>query len=207
MDRAMIVGKRADPKKIGPPASWETSMYLPQDHDRSIPDMSAGRFTRPVRPPASQAPRVRSEVVGRLAAMLASGPFAGRRTVAQGAAGVLLSQSDLAADLYDISLVHADGRGPTVLVSAQDDSAVVAQWRKTALSLGLPLLVMRDDGEVLQPYEHCGAVTVGPFRYRRRNATLSRRRPRFLQRRKCGRLPERPLVRRERDMSPDAWTR
>ncbi|WP_460449207.1 DUF6101 family protein [Alsobacter sp. SYSU BS001988] len=178
-----------------------------QDHDRPTPDGSAGRLERPVRPPASEAPLVRSELVGRLADMVVAGPFAGRRTIARGASGVLLSQSGVAADLYDISMVYADGRGPAVLVSAQDDSAVVAQWRKTAMAFGLPLLVMRDDGAVLQPYEHCGAVTVGPFRYRRRNATLRRRRPRFLQRRKCGRLPERPLVRRERDMSPDAWTR
>ena len=116
-------------------------MHTPQDHDRPDPDGLAGRFARPVRPPASQAPLVRSELTGRLAGMLANGPFAARRTIAKDAAGVLLSQSDIAADLYDISLVHTDGRGPTVLVSAQDDSAVVAQWRRTALALGLPLLV------------------------------------------------------------------
>src|SRR6478672_11577018 len=102
MDRGMIPGKRADPKKIGPPASWETSMSV-QDHDRPTPDGSAGRLERPVRPPASEAPLVRCELVGRLAAMMVTGPFAGRRTIARGASGVLLSQSGVAADLYDIS--------------------------------------------------------------------------------------------------------
>ena len=158
---------------------------------------AAGRHGRLA---AGDRPRVNAVISGPLAETLQAGPFAARRTVAAGARGVLLVQSDVPGDFYDICLVYADGRPPQVLVAAQEDAAVVANWRSTALNLGLPLMVRRQDGVTLQPYDHCGSVVMGPFRYRRRTATISRRRPRFLQRRKTTHLPERPVVLRKQEM-------
>ena len=155
---------------------------------------AAGRAQR-----LAAAARHGAAIVGPLGAMLQTGPTAARRTVAAQARGVLLSQSEVPGDFYDISLVYSDGRTPQVLAAAQDDAAVVAHWRRTAIELGLPLMVQRQDGEILQPYQNCGAVMMGPFRYRRRTATISRRRPRFLQRRKTTCLPERPVVLSKRE--------
>lgn len=148
---------------------------------------------------------VRSRVEGPLAAMTPlCGPMARVRTVTKGASGVLLAQSDVPGDFYDIHLVYGDGRPMQILFSAQDDAAVVALWRRTALDLGLPLMVARQDGVVIQPYEHCGPVALGAFRYRRRTALMRNRRPRFLQRRKTTCLPDRPVVHRDREMTSQA---
>lgn len=165
----------------------------------------AGRRVRLAGTGPDETRPVRCLVKGPLAGMAPlNGPAARSRTVARDASGVLLAQSDVPGDFYDIHLCYADGRPMQILYSAQDDAAVVALWRRTALDLGLPLMVQRQDGSVLQPYEHCGPVAMGLFRYRRRTALLRNRRPRFLQRRKTTCLPDRPVVHRNREMTSQA---
>jgi hypothetical protein len=50
------------------------------------------------------------------------------------------------------------------------------------------------DGVVTEPYPQLGRVALGAVRIRRRHGLLNGRRPRFLTRRKTGRLPELPVI-------------
>jgi len=59
---------------------------------------------------------------------------------------------------------------------------------------GLPLLFETADGVVSEPYPQLGRLALGPIRLRRRHALLNGRRPRFLARRKTGRLADRPVI-------------
>ena len=49
-------------------------------------------------------------------------------------------------------------------------------------------MLEREDGVILTAYDQMGCVVLGSLRLRRRNAALMRRRPRFLTRRKVGRI-------------------
>lgn len=80
------------------------------------------------------------------------------------------------------------------------ESDVVAIWRSLGAASGLPLMVEHADGRLRALYPQVGPVLVGPIRIRRRHGLLAGRRPRFLVRRKTTRLPQRPLVHREREM-------
>jgi uncharacterized protein DUF6101 len=80
------------------------------------------------------------------------------------------------------------------------DTDVVAIWRGLGAASGLPLMIEHADGRLRPLYPQVGPLLVGPIRIRRRHGLLSGRRPRFLVRRKTGRLPQRPLVYREREM-------
>ena len=55
-------------------------------------------------------------------------------------------------------------------------------------------LLETSDGEISQPFPQIGRLALGPIRVRRRYAFLNGRRPRFLVRRKTGKLAERPVV-------------
>ena len=109
-----------------------------------------------------------------------------------------------------LSLVRGPGRRARIAVVDKRGSAllrlgpfpesdVVAIWRALGAASGLPLMVEHADGR-LAPYPQVGPVLVGPIRIRRRHGLLAGRRPRFLVRRKTTRLPQRPLVHREREM-------
>jgi len=74
----------------------------------------------------------------------------------------------------------------------QDD--IVAVWRALGASSGLPLMVERPDGGLDAPFAQVGPLPLGAVRIRRRHGLLSGRRPRFLVRRRTGRLPPRPRV-------------
>ena len=93
-------------------------------------------------------------------------------------------------------LVEVVDRGGTMLVRLgpfdQDD--IVAVWRALGASSGLPLMVERPDGGLDAPYAQVGPLPLGAVRIRRRHGLLNGRRPRFLVRRRTGRLPPRPRV-------------
>ena len=88
-------------------------------------------------------------------------------------------------------------------ISADDDT-VIARWRRYARDLGLKLIIEAQDGTQAACYEQIGAVRLGEVHSRRRIAAMLKHRPRFLMRRRTGKLPARPVIRSEREISaPD----
>jgi Family of unknown function (DUF6101) len=116
-------------------------------------------------------------------------------------AGVAL-RLEGAGDTESFAIAIVDLHGVTLIPLgrfAEED--VVAEWRALGASSGLPLLIERADGSFDLPYPQIGRVRLGEFRIRRRHGLLNGRRPRFLTRRKTGRLPLRPAVHREREIT------
>jgi len=103
-----------------------------------------------------------------------------------------LIPGDDGAERFQLALTAGDGRSVTVAVLDQEEA--VAAWRDFGRSSGLPLLLETSDGVISEPYPQLGRLVLGPIRIRRRHAFLAGRRPRFLTRRKTGRLSERPVV-------------
>ncbi|WP_186418708.1 DUF6101 family protein [Bosea sp. CS1GBMeth4] len=113
---------------------------------------------------------------------------AGWRGIALRLAGGAIADDDR----FQLALTAGDGRSVVVAVLDQDDA--IAVWRDAGRSSGLPLLLETSDGDITEPYPQLGRLALGPIRIRRRHALLAGRRPRFLARRKTGRLPDRPVV-------------
>ncbi len=84
---------------------------------------------------------------------------------------------------YRLSLTHSDPELDIVLVETRDSSTAAADWKYWASVLALPRLY-KDNGEI-QSVDR--SKRTGPFR-RPRNASVAKRRPRFLARRKTGQL-------------------
>ncbi len=93
---------------------------------------------------------------------------------------------------FELALTEGNGRSVTIAVIDQDD--VVALWRDCGRASGLPLLLETADGAISEPYPQIGRLALGPVRIRRRHGFLNARRPRFLVRRKTGRLADRPVL-------------
>jgi hypothetical protein len=93
---------------------------------------------------------------------------------------------------FQIALTAGDGRSVTVAELSEEEA--IAAWRDIGRSSGLSLLLETPDGAISEPYPQIGRLALGPIRIRRRHALLAGRRPRFLTRRKTGRLPERPVI-------------
>ncbi len=108
--------------------------------------------------------------------------------------GVALRLANPAGDdeRFELALTAGDGRSIVVASVAQEDA--VALWRDFGRTSGLPLLLEGADGVVSEPYPQLGRVALGAVRIRRRHGLLSGRRPRFLTRRKTGRLAELPVI-------------
>jgi Family of unknown function (DUF6101) len=101
---------------------------------------------------------------------------------------------------FEIAAV--DPYGTTLLPLGRfGDADVVAEWRKLGAASGLPLMIERADGAFDLPFPQLGRVRLGAIRIRRRHGLLAGRRPRFLTRRKTGRLPLRPAVHRDRQLT------
>lgn len=100
---------------------------------------------------------------------------------------------------FDIAAVDADG-AMLMSLGRFSEEEVVAEWRRLGAASGLPLMIERSNGTLAMPYPQIGRVQLGEIRIRRRHGLLSRRRPRFLTRRKTGRLPVRPAIHREREI-------
>ncbi len=95
-------------------------------------------------------------------------------------------------ELFELALTAGDGR--SIVVATVDQADAVALWRDFGRTSGLPLLLESVDGKVTEAFPQIGRVALGPVRIRRRYALLNGRRPRFLTRRKPGRLGELPVV-------------
>ena len=124
------------------------------------------------------------------------GPIAGASPIA----GVALCFADDAADLVDedrFLLLLVDSAGTTLQgLGPFTEEDVVAVWRDLSAKAGLTRMIVREDGAVIPVSQQVGRLILGPTRVRRRHAGLGARRPRFLARRKTGRLPPRPQIHR-----------
>lgn len=93
---------------------------------------------------------------------------------------------------FELTLTAGDGRSVVIATADQEDA--VALWRDVGRTSGLPLLLETGEGTISEPFPQLGRVALGPTRIRRRYALLAGRRPRFLTRRKPGRLAELPVM-------------
>jgi hypothetical protein len=118
------------------------------------------------------------------------------------AAGIALRLVDAEGDEESFEIAAVDPYGATLLPLGRfSDADVVAEWRRLGAASGLPLMIERADGAFDLPFPQLGRVQLGAVRIRRRHGLLNGRRPRFLTRRKTGRMPVRPAVHRERQLT------
>jgi len=89
---------------------------------------------------------------------------------------------------YAIALAATAGGEDVLLTRDLDETDIVAQWRAIAAELGLPALICHADGEIETLHSQLGAVTLGHTGESRRKPIAKNRRPRFLMRRKAGRV-------------------
>jgi len=127
-------------------------------------------------------------------------PVIGSSPGARAAVGIALAyaveEAEMAgADRFSLILVDAEGEELHRLGSFDEDD-VVAIWRDIAARAGLVRMIVREDGVLMPVAEQIGRLILGRVRIRRRHAGLGGRRPRFLARRKTGRLPARPQIHR-----------
>jgi hypothetical protein len=102
------------------------------------------------------------------------------------AVGLRLRDAALDSRLFEITLSAGDGR--CVVVATLDEDEVIAAWRALGQRSGLPLMLETADGEISFPYPQIGRVALGALHVRRIHGFLRGRRPRFLARRKPGRM-------------------
>ena len=94
-----------------------------------------------------------------------------------------------------VYLEHRDPALSIELYSAENSDDVVAEWQLWSRVLGVPPLVAGSDGEFSAPFPQLGAVRIKPpTQRRRRRSPLSKRRPKFLARRRAGVNRVMPLV-------------
>lgn len=127
-------------------------------------------------------------------------PVIGRSPGARRAAGIALAYAVEAAEMAGadrFSLIVVDAEGEELhRLGSFDEDDVVAIWRDIAARAGLVRMIIREDGVLVPVTEQIGRLILGRVRIRRRHAGLGGRRPRFLARRKTGRLPARPQIHR-----------
>jgi hypothetical protein len=90
-------------------------------------------------------------------------------------------------------------RGVTLrtLFVAPEGDEVQAQWKAWGRVLGVPLLVVEDDGSLREPFRRLGRIGLGaPSPRKKRRAAIRWRRPSILMRRKPGRPSVQPQVHR-----------
>jgi hypothetical protein len=102
------------------------------------------------------------------------------------AVGLRLRDAALDSRLFEITLSAGDGR--CIVVATMDEDEVIAAWRALGQRSGLPLMLETADGEISFPYPQIGRVALGALHVRRIHGFLRGRRPRFLARRKAGRM-------------------
>jgi hypothetical protein len=119
--------------------------------------------------------------------------------------GVVLRLNALTDDVfhYEIRLTHRDPDLSVTLHEAIDDSEIQSEWRLWARFLGLPTLVEREEGRAEPEDAHLGEIAIAATLARRHGKTINSRRPRFLVRRKTGRLdPDRASLKGAREIFP-----
>ena len=89
---------------------------------------------------------------------------------------------------YAIVLAAVFGSEDVMLADSLDEDEIVARWRGLAASLGLPAMLCHANGETEFLHRQLGAVTLGRVSVKRRRRVATNRRPRFLMRRKGGRV-------------------
>lgn len=102
--------------------------------------------------------------------------------------GVVLSifESRDGLPFFRISMPHADADLAIVLFEARDDRDIVAVWNAWANYFALPKLLERRPGDL-----ECGAPRIGATQmgamplWRRRGSTLTKRKPKLLNRRRA----------------------
>ena len=99
-----------------------------------------------------------------------------------------------------ISLVDSAGEG-IMTFGPFPEEEVIAIWRSIVASAGLTPMIRAWDGYTEPLASQLGKLRLGRSQDRKRLIVLTGRRPRFLVRRKSGRLPARPLVFREREIA------
>ena len=85
-----------------------------------------------------------------------------------------------------IELVHHDETLNYKVFEETGNANVVAEWQNWGRKLRLPLFIRSGDGELMPYSQRVSGVIMGDDSDRRRLATDSKRRPRFLNRRKMG---------------------
>lgn len=125
-------------------------------------------------------------------------PVIGRLSTGRPATGVALCYAEDEADLcgedrFHLLLIDAEGQTLQQLGPFTEED-VVATWRDLAGQAGLVRMIVREDGVLVPVSQQIGRLMLGRTRMRRRHAGLGARRPRFLARRKTGRLPARPQI-------------
>jgi len=86
-----------------------------------------------------------------------------------------------------VELRHNDPAISIPLIVAEDPEDVAADWQVWARVLGLPMLVIEQNGTATEVSDRMGALDLLPVKPRRRHSFFAGRRPRFLTRRKTGR--------------------
>ena len=100
-----------------------------------------------------------------------------------------------------LELLHRDPMMslPLSVTTTMDD--VVADWRAWGRILGLPLLMVEPDGSYRPVEERIGCVAVKSTLPRRHRSVLSKRRPRFLARRRVGDVSRMATLETEREIT------
>ena len=86
-----------------------------------------------------------------------------------------------------VELLHADPSLTLPLAITDDPYDIARDWQAWARALNLPLLVVGQDGSVGATLSGMGGIIAARPMPRRRHSFFTRRRPRFLTRRKVGR--------------------
>ena len=86
-----------------------------------------------------------------------------------------------------IELLHMEPALTLRLAQSDAPEDLAGDWQAWGRTLDLPLLIVGQDGSVSAPLFDRG-ITVAPPKPRRRYSYFAKRRPRFLTRRKTGRL-------------------
>lgn len=102
-----------------------------------------------------------------------------------------------------VELMHRDPQLSLPLLVAADMDEVVADWQAWAATLALPLILVEADGTTRRLRERIGTVELMPVKPRRHRSVLRHRRPRFLMRRKPGKMPAEPVFVTGREIT--AW--
>jgi hypothetical protein len=87
-----------------------------------------------------------------------------------------------------VELMHRDPALSLPLIVADEPEDVAADWQAWGRALSLPLLIVGQDGTVKTAEDRIGGIVVTRAKPRRRHSFFAGRRPRFLTRRKTGRL-------------------
>jgi len=153
-----------------------------------MPQLSGGPINTPTVPRNPMPAQPEAPHIERIGSVRILRPAANWRGIALRLRPDIVS----AEERFELALTAGDGRSITIAVV--DSEEAVALWRCSGRASGLSLLLETAEGGVSEPYPQLGRLMLGPVRIRRRYSLLKDRRPRFLTRRKPGRIGERPVV-------------